>query len=120
MLPADSDLQIGARTTAPLHADGHQRPDALFVDRDERVSIEDPGLEVRPEIMIPLVSHVGELRRLRALVEEEAERVLAAGGGPRVRLQIGTMIEVPRAALTADAIAEEADFFSFEIGRAHV
>jgi pyruvate,orthophosphate dikinase len=71
------------------------------------------GLKVRPEIMIPLVSHVGELRRLRGLVEEEAERVLAAGGSPGCRPQIGTMIEVPRAALTADAIAEEADFFSF-------
>jgi pyruvate,orthophosphate dikinase len=71
------------------------------------------GLEVRPEIMIPLVSHVGELRRLRALVEEEAERALAAGGAPTCRPQIGTMIEVPRAALTADAIAGEADFFSF-------
>jgi pyruvate,orthophosphate dikinase len=71
------------------------------------------GLEVRPEIMIPLVSHVGELRRLRRLVEEEAERALAAGGAPGCRPQIGTMIEVPRAALTADAIAGEADFFSF-------
>ncbi len=71
------------------------------------------GIRVRPEIMIPLVSHVGELERLRALVQEEVDRVRAAGSGRRLRIQIGTMIEVPRAALTADRIAEHADFFSF-------
>ena len=70
------------------------------------------GGRVRPEIMIPLVSHREELARLRALVVEEAARVLE-GVRPRVPLQVGTMIEVPRAALTADAIAEVADFFSF-------
>jgi pyruvate,orthophosphate dikinase len=75
--------------------------------------VEKDGTEVQPEIMIPLVSHVGELARLRPLVEEETEQVLEALGGPRVRPAIGTMIEVPRAALTADAIACNADFFSF-------
>jgi len=70
------------------------------------------GVRVRPEIMIPLVSHREELARLRVLVTEEAERVLR-GVRPRVPLQVGTMIEVPRAALTADAIADSADFFSF-------
>ena len=70
------------------------------------------GVRVRPEIMIPLVSHHEELARLRALVTEEAERVLR-GVRPRVPIQVGTMIEVPRAALTADAIAASADFFSF-------
>ncbi|MEN8181815.1 MAG: pyruvate, phosphate dikinase [Myxococcota bacterium] len=71
------------------------------------------GLAVEPEIMIPLVSHVGELERLRGLVQEEAKRVRKRAGRPRLRVRIGTMIEVPRAALTADAIAREADFFSF-------
>jgi pyruvate,orthophosphate dikinase len=69
------------------------------------------GVKVRPEIMIPLVAHEEELRRLRALVEREARAELAGVKG--VKLQIGTMIEVPRAALTAEAIAHHADFFSF-------
>jgi pyruvate,orthophosphate dikinase len=69
------------------------------------------GVRVEPEIMIPLVAHEAELARLRALVEREAARVL--GAGRAVRLRVGTMIEVPRAALTADAIAGSADFFSF-------
>ena len=63
--------------------------------------------------MIPLVSHVRELSRLRALVDEEVHAVLALHPKVKVRPKIGTMIEVPRAALTADAIAEYADFFSF-------
>ena len=70
------------------------------------------GIKVRPEIMIPLVGHVEELKRQKAIVLEEAKRVLgkdAAG----VEYLIGTMIEVPRGALTADEIAKEADFFSF-------
>ncbi len=71
------------------------------------------GVEVEPEIMIPLVAHVGELARLRPLVEDEIERVLDASGRPRVRPRIGSMIEVPRAALTAGELARHADFFSF-------
>ncbi len=70
------------------------------------------GIKVRPEIMIPLVGHVEELKRQKAIVLEEAHRVLgkdAAG----VEYLIGTMIEVPRAAVTADVIAKEAEFFSF-------
>jgi pyruvate,orthophosphate dikinase len=72
------------------------------------------GVKVRPEIMIPLVSHVKELERLRALAEEEIAQVLKAEpGGKKVKIAIGTMIEVPRAALVADEIAKHADFFSF-------
>jgi pyruvate,orthophosphate dikinase len=56
------------------------------------------------------VAHEGELSRLRELVEREVGAILK---GSDVRIRIGTMIEVPRAALTADAIAESADFFSF-------
>jgi pyruvate,orthophosphate dikinase len=70
------------------------------------------GIKVRPEIMIPLVGHVEELKRQKAIVLEEAKRVLgkdAAG----VEYLIGTMIEVPRGAVTADEIAKEAEFFSF-------
>jgi pyruvate,orthophosphate dikinase len=68
------------------------------------------GVAVQPEIMIPLVAHEGELSRLRALVEQEVDAILKGSG---VRIHVGTMIEVPRAALTADAIAMSADFFSF-------
>jgi pyruvate,orthophosphate dikinase len=68
------------------------------------------GVAVQPEIMIPLVAHEGELSRLRALVEREVGAILKGSG---VRIHVGTMIEVPRAALTADAIARSADFFSF-------
>ncbi len=71
------------------------------------------GVRVKPEIMIPLVSHEGELERLRAQCEKTIGDVRAAFPGTRVRPAIGTMIEVPRAALTADVIAKHADFFSF-------
>ncbi|HEX2073588.1 MAG TPA: pyruvate, phosphate dikinase [Geodermatophilus sp.] len=70
------------------------------------------GGDARPEIMIPLVGAVQELEAIR----EEADRVLAevcAAKGVQVEIPIGTMIEVPRAALTADEIAQSAEFFSF-------
>jgi pyruvate,orthophosphate dikinase len=70
------------------------------------------GVRVRPEIMIPLVAHVRELEFVRGQVEEELRAVLR-GQPVRVRPKIGTMIEVPRACLTAGEIARFADFFSF-------
>jgi pyruvate,orthophosphate dikinase len=75
--------------------------------------VAESGVKVRPEVMIPLVSHVGELERLRQLAEAEIARVLGESRGPRVRITIGTMIEVPRACLVAEEIARHADFFSF-------
>jgi pyruvate,orthophosphate dikinase len=67
---------------------------------------------VRAEVMVPLVADVKELARVReAIAAEIAEVLNPLAGAPRI--PIGTMIEVPRAALTADAIAERADFFSF-------
>jgi pyruvate,orthophosphate dikinase len=71
------------------------------------------GVRVKPEIMIPLVSNAGELSLLREQCEKTIAEVKSAFPGSRVRLAIGTMIEVPRAALTADVIAKHADFFSF-------
>jgi pyruvate,orthophosphate dikinase len=71
------------------------------------------GQSVKPEVMIPLVGHVEELRRQKAIVLEEAKAVLSKPGGEAVKYLIGTMIEVPRGALTADEVAKEADFFSF-------
>jgi pyruvate,orthophosphate dikinase len=71
------------------------------------------GIRVKPEIMIPLVAHPAELRLLRRDIEQVIAEVRKENGNPRVRPSIGTMIEVPRAALSADVIAEYADFFSF-------
>jgi pyruvate,orthophosphate dikinase len=65
------------------------------------------------KIMIPLVGHVNELAETRKLLEAEAEAVRAAAGGIEVDYKFGTMIEVPRGALTADEIAQHASFFSF-------
>ena len=70
------------------------------------------GTVVHPEIMVPLVGLRAELVWLRALVVREAERVLAALH-ERIEYTVGTMIEVPRAALTAAEIADVSDFFSF-------
>jgi pyruvate, orthophosphate dikinase len=70
------------------------------------------GLKVTPEIMIPLVGHVKELRDQKAVVQRVAEAVMKERG-QKVKYLVGTMIEVPRGAMTADQVAEEADFFSF-------
>ncbi|MBI4540346.1 MAG: pyruvate, phosphate dikinase [Gemmatimonadetes bacterium] len=70
------------------------------------------GVHVYPEIMIPLVGHVEELRRQREVIDRVAEEVFGETG-ERVQYWVGTMIELPRACVTADAIAEEAEFFSF-------
>ncbi|WHZ06088.1 pyruvate, phosphate dikinase [Neobacillus sp. YX16] len=72
----------------------------------------DRGMEVEPEIMIPLVGHVNELKQMRQLVIDAAEKVQEETG-KQFEYTIGTMIEIPRAAITADQIAQEADFFSF-------
>ncbi len=70
------------------------------------------GVKALPEIMIPLVGHANELRETRATLEAEASAV-AAASGQSVEYKFGTMIEVPRGALTAGQIAEDAEFFSF-------
>jgi pyruvate,orthophosphate dikinase len=70
------------------------------------------GLKVIPEIMIPLVAHVRELRDQKAVVDRVAKAVMAEKG-VKIKYLVGTMIEVPRGAVTADQIAAEAQFFSF-------
>jgi pyruvate,orthophosphate dikinase len=70
------------------------------------------GVQVTPEVMIPLVGHVKELAIQAATVRRVAAKVMHERG-LRFAYLVGTMIEVPRGALTADAVAEEADFFSF-------
>jgi pyruvate,orthophosphate dikinase len=76
------------------------------------LEVQADGVEVRPEVMVPLVSTVGEFRHQKATIEETASQVFEERGAS-VDYQIGTMIEVPRAALRAAEIAETADFFSF-------
>ena len=73
---------------------------------------EEEGFEIVPEIMIPLVGEVKELKFVKDVVVETAELVKAEKKSD-IQYHIGTMIEIPRAALTADKIAEEAEFFSF-------
>ena len=70
------------------------------------------GIDVHPEVMIPLTSHVNELKRQREVLEAEAKTVMEEQG-TEVDYKFGTMIEIPRAALTADEVAEYAEFFSF-------
>jgi pyruvate,orthophosphate dikinase len=70
------------------------------------------GIEVHPEVMIPLTSHVNELKVQRGILEAEARKVMVEQG-VEVDYKFGTMIEIPRAALTADQIAGQAEFFSF-------
>ncbi len=70
------------------------------------------GKRVQPEIMIPLVGHVNELKLQKEIVIKTAEEVMAKQG-VKIKYLVGTMIELPRAALTADKIAHEAQFFSF-------
>lgn len=79
--------------------------EAALEVRDEKVT-------VLPEIMIPLVGHVNELKRQRQVVEETIKKVFEEKKN-KIDVLIGTMIELPRAALTADEIATVADFFSF-------
>ncbi len=67
---------------------------------------------VKPEIMIPLICEVKELKYVKNIVKETADAEIAAAG-IKLEYEVGTMIEIPRAALTADEIAKEADFFCF-------
>ncbi|MGN0170068.1 MAG: pyruvate, phosphate dikinase [Lachnospiraceae bacterium] len=71
-----------------------------------------PEWNIRPEIMIPLVGEVKELKFVKKVVVETADAEIAAAGA-KLEYEVGTMIEIPRAALTADEIAKEADFFCF-------
>jgi pyruvate,orthophosphate dikinase len=93
VMPEISEMQIRAILEA-----------AVWVKRD--------GVDVHPEIMIPLASHVNELKFIRKIVDATAKAVFEETG-LSVDFKYGTMIEVPRAALTADELAGEAEFFSF-------
>ncbi|MGO3168260.1 pyruvate, phosphate dikinase, partial [Senegalia sp. (in: firmicutes)] len=77
------------------------------------IQIKEEGFEdIKPEIMIPLVGHIEELKYVKGQILEEIEKVFEEKQ-TKVKYMIGTMIEIPRAAITADEIATEAEFFSF-------
>ena len=77
------------------------------------VECAEKGIKVIPEVMIPLVGNVKELAHQKKIVVETAEEGFREAKGRRVEYMVGTMIEVPRGALTADQVAKEAEFFSF-------
>jgi len=76
------------------------------------INVNKDGLNVKPEIMIPLVGDIKELQYVKNVVVETADKLIAESG-VELEYHVGTMIEIPRAALTADKIAEQAEFFSF-------
>ena len=77
------------------------------------VQVAKKGKKVIPEVMIPLIGGVKELENQKKIVVQVAEEVLAKAGMKSLKYMVGTMIEIPRAALTADTVATEAEFFSF-------
>jgi pyruvate,orthophosphate dikinase len=76
------------------------------------VQVSKKGVKVIPEVMIPLIGSVQELENQKKIVVEVANEVLGKAGS-KLKYMVGTMIEIPRAALTADLVAKEAEFFSF-------
>jgi len=76
------------------------------------INVNKKGMNVVPEIMIPLVGEVKELKYVKDVVVAAANEVIEKAG-VKLEYKVGTMIEIPRAALTADEIAKEAEFFSF-------
>ncbi len=76
------------------------------------IRVKEKGIEPIVEIMVPLVAHLNELKKVKEVITQTAERIMKEKN-TEIKYRIGTMIEIPRAALTADEIAKEAEFFSF-------
>ena len=76
------------------------------------INAKHPDWKIVPEIMIPLVGEIKELAFVKKIVTDTADALIAAAGSD-MKYMVGTMIEIPRAALTADEITKEAEFFSF-------
>ena len=76
------------------------------------INVNKEGMNIVPEIMIPLVGEVKELKYVKDIIVKAADEEIA-NAGVTMKYEVGTMIEIPRAALTADEIAKEAEFFSF-------
>jgi pyruvate,orthophosphate dikinase len=79
---------------------------------DAAIELTKQGIKVKPEIMVPLISHVNEFKPICKKARKIANEKIKSAG-VKLEYKVGTMIELPRAALTADKIAEEAEFFSF-------
>jgi pyruvate,orthophosphate dikinase len=77
------------------------------------VQVSKKGVKVIPEVMIPLVGNAKELENQKEIVDRVAKEVLAKAGRKDIHYMVGTMIEIPRACITADKVAEFAEFFSF-------
>ncbi len=77
------------------------------------VQVAKKGVKVIPEVMIPLIGNVKELAHQKEIVVRVADEVLGKAGLKKLKYYVGTMIEIPRAAITADQVATEAEFFSF-------
>merc|ERR1712176_1753873 len=71
------------------------------------------GVDAKADIMVPLVGKIEEFRNQASLIRSVADKVFEENDGKKTDFKVGTMIEIPRAALTAHKIAEEAEFFSF-------
>ena len=125
--PSDEDKQLLA-TIKSMHEQnpmlglrgcrlGLMIPDFVKIQTrailNAQIAVRKAGGHPIAKIMIPLVGHVNELSATRTLLETEAEAVREAAGGIELDYKFGTMIEVPRGALTADEIAKHASFFSF-------
>ena len=76
------------------------------------ITVNNEGMHIVPEIMVPLVGEVKELKYVKDIITKTADEEIAKAG-VQMKYKVGTMIEIPRAALTADEIAKEAEFFSF-------
>ena len=76
------------------------------------INVNKEGMHIVPEIMVPLVGEVKELKYVKDIITKTADEEIA-NAGVQMKYKVGTMIEIPRAALTADEIAKEAEFFSF-------
>ena len=100
----------GVRLGILLHELTRMQVRAIF---EAAIACAQEGIDVKPQIMIPLVAHAEESRLQRDVLEKEAQEVRAEYAGIEVDYRFGTMIEIPRAAITAAEIAEVAQFFSF-------
>ncbi len=99
----------GCRLTISYPAIGRMQARAII---EAALNIQKKGKKVHPEIMIPLVGTVAELKMVKDEIVDEIKQVFKERKA-RIKYMVGTMIEVPRAALTADEVAKEAEFFSF-------
>ena len=76
------------------------------------INVKEDGIEVKPEIMIPLIGDIKEIKYVKDLITETADKIIKANE-MELKYMVGTMIEIPRACIIADEIAKEAEFFSF-------